>query len=411
MVETWQGVRRVAFVPVSNRQVDNSVPSDFRELVYQRAFIDPDPTTNVDRSLKAYIHAVSSGRATLTGFVFPPVAADDADVVGAGLRSLPSLKLPFVPAIPIHGFDFAVMVLPHDFGSHRGGYAWYPGSTVNGVSFYARTALFTSPAFSARQSVGVWAMEVLHMICRFGDLYYSNPPIGRFDVMSCACGTHPSSYTKSRFGWLTASAIVNHPIGSSNEYALAAVSYPQPPPPGRATAIRLSSQTDTSFLMFEARDRTDTYESQSVVSSGIPSEGLVVYRVQDTTDVVLKASGLTVGNTYHDPDEDCDVRVEEQIPGGYRIAVTSRATVTCRRLAAKAEALQQLLQLEQDINKRKQLISALAGVWAEMRNLNCGLPAPPDGEIAAWDESVGGRLIGPRLDDVVSSDGPAGKRS
>ncbi len=402
MPEPWIGTKRVAFIPVSNRQVDTTVPNDFRDQVYRRAFLDPDPAEQEDNSLKGYIHQVSSGRARLTGHVFPPVVANDADVISAGLESLPHIDIGFFE-IPIHGFDFGVMVLPHSFGLHRGGYAWYPGDAVNGVSYYARVALFDDQTLSTPQNIGVWAMEVLHMICRFGDLYFSSPPMGRFDVMSCACGTHPSVYTKNQFGWVRDNAIATHPIGASREYALSAVSYTQPPAPGRVTAVRINAQADSSYYMVEARNRTDRFENPSAVSSGIPAEGVIVYHVRDTTDLVLEETGLTAGNQHQDPDEDFTVLVQEAIPGGYRIRVASRPTLLCRRLRASEEALEQLLEIEQDIATRKQLISALAKVRAQIRQLGCPFLFEPHAPVVAWDESARGRLIGSRLDEVVAA--------
>jgi hypothetical protein len=402
MVVPWIGDRRVAFVPVSNRQVDTTVPNDFRDQVYRRAFLDPDPNGQEDNSLKGYIHQVSSGRASLTGFVFPPVVADDADVISAGLESLPHLSLGFFD-IAIHGFEFGVMVLPHSAGIHRGGFAWYPGNTVNGVSYYARVALFTNPTLSVQQNIGVWAMETLHMICRFGDLYFSNPPMGRFDVMSCACGPHPSAYTKNQFGWVGDSAIASHPIGTSKEYALSAVSYAQPPAPGRTTAVRINSQADSTYYMIEARNRTDRFEGTTNVSSGIPAEGVIVYHVRNTVDLVLEGTGLTAGNQYRDTDEDFAVQVQEDNPGGYRIRVGSRPTLTCRRLRASEKALEQSLSVEQDINRRKQIISALAKVREQIRQFGCLPVLDPGDPVVAWDESVQGRLIGSRLDEAVAA--------
>jgi hypothetical protein len=52
------------------------------------------------------------------------------------------------------------------------------------------------------QPLGVWAMEVTHMVTRFGDLYGIPDSPGRYDVTDCSCGTHPSSYTKYALGWL-----------------------------------------------------------------------------------------------------------------------------------------------------------------------------------------------------------------
>lgn len=397
-VQPWTGVRRVAFIPVSNGEVDTTLPPGFQEQVYRRAFIDPDPATGADRSLRAYIHAVSSGNAALSGQVFPPVAAPDADVVSAGLKSLPSIDLPFVGQVPVHGFDFGVLVLPHSAGPHRGGFAWYPGDTVNGVSYYCRVALYTLPDFSARQSVGVWAMEALHMICRFGDLYYSSPPLGGFDTMSCACGTHPSAYTKTRFGWADPAATAAHGIGSTKEYALVAVSHPQPPPPGRTLAVRIPSQVDSSYFVVEARLRSDLYDGPSAASTGIPAEGVVVYQVRSTTDVELRSSGLGAGDSYQSAAEDLAIRVEAAVAGGFRVRVASRASVQCQKLRAQADFLQQALEDEEDINVRKKMLSELGKLRRRIRALGCGELTV----LGDLDEEAHGRFIGPRLDAAAA---------
>jgi hypothetical protein len=76
--------------------------------------------------------------------------------------------------------------------------------------------------------------------------------MGAFDEMACACGTHPSAYTKAAIGWLAASAIARH-TGRAADYDLHAVGLVQPPPSGRSAAIRIGSQVP--YLMVEARQK------------------------------------------------------------------------------------------------------------------------------------------------------------
>ncbi|MFC9919628.1 hypothetical protein [Agromyces binzhouensis] len=370
MIQQWLGARHVAFIPVSNAQVDVNVPPDFRAQVLARAFFDPDPVTGFDRSLAAYVHAMSSGRASLTGKVLPPVVAPDEDVIGAGLRSLPFLSTPFFD-LKLHPFDFAVMVLPHGFGPHRGGYAWYPGDAVNGMSYYARTALYQDPGLSMRQSIGVWGMETLHMITRMGDLYYSLPPLGRYDVMSCSCGTHASAHTKGLFGWLADGSVAIHQIGTTATYQVHAISQTQPPPPGRVSAVRLKSKVSPGYLMIEARVRTDQYENAGAVSQGIPVEGALIYEVQGDTKVFLKASGIAGTATLQGE----GLTVESSaVPGGFAITVRSRPTSRCAEIQRRLEALRTSLEIENDPVRRKQLISAIVQTQNELRQLNCRVP-------------------------------------
>jgi hypothetical protein len=56
-----------------------------------------------------------------------------------------------------------------------------------------------------RDPVGVWAMENIHVVTGFMDLYGMPDSPGRFDTMDCACGTHPSSFTKIKLGWIDSS--------------------------------------------------------------------------------------------------------------------------------------------------------------------------------------------------------------
>ena len=89
------------------------------------------------------------------------------------------------------GFDAAAIVM-------LGG----PGAGTN-AGFWSR--------FVMREGVGVWAMELIHGLTGFGDLYPFGGDMGGFDEMACSCGTHPSAYTKAAIGWLDPAAIVAAP--------------------------------------------------------------------------------------------------------------------------------------------------------------------------------------------------------
>lgn len=371
MVNAWFGGRRVAFIPVSNSQVDATLPGSFEAQVERRAFYDPD-ANGMDRSLQRYIQTISSGRAHIDGRVFPAVAAPDEDVISVGLLSLPQN----------HGFDFAVMILPHSMGPHRSGFAWMDNPKINGVGSYGRVALFNDESLTQRQNIGVWAMETLHAVTWFGDLYNVSPQLGRYDVMACSCGTHPTTHTKSEMGWIHSGAIGSHAVGTRTNYELHAVSNPQPPPPGRVTAVRIKSKMSAGHFMIEARLRNDPYESPGSLSSGIPEEGLLVYQVQGTTDV-FRLAVIGPGETFELDREDLSIRVTGTIPGGLRVAVDARVSTAeqCNRLHAKIEGLKTSLELETDINVRKQLISALQNALADFRSLNC-LIAPEPADLA-----------------------------
>jgi len=372
MISTWIGPKRIAFIPVWNREVDVEPSNDWVEQVRARVFYDPDPSTGVDRSLQRYIQTLSSGLATIEGNVFPVVAADGADTMGAGLNSLPVN----------HGYDYAVAVLPHSVGPHRGGFAWMGTPGTNGVTNFSRVAMFSDVGMTNGKTLGVWAMEVLHMVTRFGDLYYANPAVGKFDVMSGASGTHPTAHTKSQLGWLRANAIRTNPLGYSLTHRLHAVSLPQPPPPWRASAIQVPSRNSTGHFLIEARLQNDQYESSSVISSGIPSEGVIVYEVQGPTEVYLRTpTALQAGEVFTDDAEKLTVRVLANEPGGFKISVNAGKTSRCKILAAQIETLELSLQTETDFNRRKQTISALQRAKGEFRRMGCLVLHNPPTEV------------------------------
>ena len=372
MVRTWTGSKRIAFIPVWNRQVDIEPPDDWIEQIRARVFYDPAPSTGMDRSLQRYVQATSSGLATIEGEIFPVVAANDDDTVGAGLNSLPAN----------HGYDYAVIILPHSAGPHRGGFAWMGGPVTNGVTHFARVAMFSDVNMTNGMTLGVWMMEVMHIATGFGDLYFTNPSIGGFDVMSCSCGTHPTAHTKSHFGWLNSNAIRTNPLGKSRTYSLHAISLPQPPPPWRASAIQVPSRKSTGHFLIEARLRNDQYESNNAISSGIPSEGVIVYEVQGTTEVYLRTpTALQAGDVFTDEAEKLTVRVQASEPGGFKISVNAGKTSRCKSLANQIEALELSLQTETDFFRRKQIISALQQARGEFRRLGCLLIHNPADEV------------------------------
>lgn len=172
------------------------------------------------------------------------------------------------------------------------------------------------------EGVGVWAMEFMHSLTGFADLYPFNGNMAAFDEMACACGTHPSAYTKTSIGWLDASAIAEHTVPAAS-YDLYAVGLPQPPPSYRGTAVRFGTQVP--YLMVEARQRVDQFDA------GIQSEGVIVYRVQTSDPLgwaqnqtapieLLTTTALIVGQTFTS-DNGVTVRVNNVLPGGFSISI------------------------------------------------------------------------------------------
>jgi hypothetical protein len=308
----WIGQKKIAFIPVyrPNAHPPDVIPADWTGDILRRVLYDPDTTSGADRSLRTYIQKVSSGRADLDAVVMPMATIDLQDVRletleerldGPGLRS--------------HGFDAAAAVMlggPGAGTSQRGG-------------FWAR--------FVMAEKLGTWAMELIHVLTGFDDLYPFDGNMGAFDEMACFCGTHPSAYTKAAIQWLDASAIANHVVRAAG-YALHAVGLAQPPPSGRSTAVRVGSHTP--YLMVEARLMVDQFESPSQLESGIPSQGVIVYQVQ-TSDALghaqnktapvkrLTITALAVGQAFVS-DTNVAVSVTGTEPGTLFVVIDDRNT-------------------------------------------------------------------------------------
>jgi hypothetical protein len=372
MTKIWNGGRRIAIIPVFNRQVDQQPPPDWTEQVRARAFFDPEPGTRLDRSLQRYIQTTSSGKAYIMGTVFPTVAAPDEDTVGVGLNSLPAG----------HGYNYAMIVLPHSMGPHRGGFAWWDAAPVNGVRNFARVAMFNDQTLASRQNIGVWAMELLHIVTEMSDLYNVTPMLDRYDIMACACGPHPSTHTKAIFGWLNGGAISTHSISTTASYTLHAVSQQQPAPSWRTTAVKVKSRVNPGHYLIEARIGTDVYDGASTISSGIPGDGVIVYEVQGEVEVYLRTTArLQVGDVFDDSDEGLSVRVTGSEPGGFNITIISEGPDRCTQLAEQIKLLQTQIDLETDFVIKKQLISALVKAQNEYRTLHCLVLVDPATEL------------------------------
>jgi hypothetical protein len=175
------------------------------------------------------------------------------------------------------------------------------------------------------EGVGVWAMELTHAIAGYADLYTNDRAndLNGFDNMDCACGTHPTAYTKVQLGWLDGSAIVVD-AATSADFELHTLGLIQPAPAGRCTAVRI--QTSGNPLFIEARQRVDQFDGRNGWNNvGISSEGVIVYELAG------------VENPNAPPSEtDPLIRLLTQtalVPGA---SFTSRSGVTVRVTAALA---------------------------------------------------------------------------
>ena len=342
MITKWIGNLNVAFIgaSVDDPRYDN-LPPNWEERLYQRIYYDPDPSTGVDRSLRTYISTISLGKAYFDARVFGPVTVSPCNT-GEAINGVPTSHL----------YDVACVVFPG--GTHHcGGMAvlrgdpfpyFDPPRSSNRLLGWCR--------FRIEDSLGIWAMEFLHAATGFDDLYKTESHPGTFDEMACSCGTHPSSFTKWKLGWLDDSAIetvgwTELPFGLhfptlGHYYALYALSLPQPVPPGYVTAVRIPTSNAKHYFLVEARLRTDQYERETTnVSNGIPGEGVVIYEVNEAVWAPMKLRTeptLSVGASYSNPAARITVYVETTLPGGFVVIIVSH------------EMLQQEIQdKEQDI--------------------------------------------------------------
>jgi hypothetical protein len=288
---------------------DEPVPADWPSEILRRVLFDPTPTTGTDRSLRAFIHAASSGRADLDAVVLPMQVIDQQEVLANAFEGQ------FGAQLREQGFDAAALVM---LGGPGSGTAEFLGG------FWAR--------FVMAEGVGTWAMELIHCLGSIDDLYrFDDGNMRGFDEMAGARGTHPSAYTKLLAGWLDASAIAVHipPHTAAKNYDLHAIGLLQPPPSGRVAAVRIGSQVP--YLMVEARLKNDQFDAQ------IPAQGVIVYRVQTSSPhgtaqnqmmplqlLTLTAGGqptaLTVGQTFTSG-TDLKVKIVKALSGGFSITI------------------------------------------------------------------------------------------
>jgi hypothetical protein len=299
---SWIGRKKLALIPLyrPNAHPPDQIPQDWSNQILQRVLFDMNGAISTDRSLRAYIHDASSGRADLDAVVLPMATIDKQDVPPDVLEGQ------LGPQLRQQGFDAAAIVM-------LGG----PGAGTS-AGFWVR--------FVMAEGVGVWAMEFMHSLTGFADLYPFNGNMGAFDEMACSCGTHPSAYTKAAIGWLDASAIAQHTVETAG-YTLHSIGLVQPPPSGRFAAVRIGAQTP--YLMVEARQKVDQFDVN------IGSQGVIVYRVQTSDPLghaqngaapvsLLTTTALTPGQTFTG-DGGVTVQVTGAVAGGFNVIINDPA--------------------------------------------------------------------------------------
>jgi hypothetical protein len=321
----WLGRKRIAFIPMfrSNAAPPDVIPSDWEDAIRRRVVYDPRPEANgADRSLRAWLRAVSSGQADIDPIVMPMETINKQDVPAAELEG----KLG--NSLRSQGVDSAVLVM---LGGRGAG-------TNSG--FWSRVVM--------AESNGVWLMELIHGLTGFKDLYsFGNdvdPPeraIDTFDEMSASSSTHPTAFTKNELGWLDAYAIRLH-YGTSTNYTLQYISLPHPPLTGRVAAVRIG--VDIPYLMIEARKKSDQFEAgmpstNDYQERGIASEGVIAYRVQTRDPTVQEREGhkkplylltltaLQLGQSVV-LDNGFNLTVTGSNPDGFTIRITTASDTT-----------------------------------------------------------------------------------
>jgi hypothetical protein len=271
-----------------------------------------DPTTAAvqytDRSVRSYIHTVSSGLADLDVVVQPPQAVVGTGADGKNVEP-DVLDATMGDQLRADGFDGAAIVM---LGGPDGGET---------TGYWSR--------FCMSDDVGHWVGELVHQadLSNLPDLWdfdmeYPGESMGTFEQESELYGaTHFSAWTKRLIKWLDPSTVSLHPGGAAN-YTLHAVGLIQPPPDGRVAAVQIGQQVP--YLMVEARLRVDQFDVN------ISSEGVIVYQVQTSDPTgqpqfvpqlnLLTKTALAVGQSFT-TDNGVTVQVNSSVPGGFSITV------------------------------------------------------------------------------------------
>lgn len=277
MTIPWLGTKRVAFVPLfrSNAHPPDQIPPDWENVIRTRVLFNPRPEANgADRSLRAWLYNVSVRRADIDPLVLPMQTIDRQVVMPWDLDGIPWQGTTLGDWLRGQGIDAAQLVM---LGGRGAG-------TSSG--FWSRVVM--------AESNGVWLMELIHSLTRFADLYpFANDTdpadrnIGFFDQMSTSSQTHPTNFTKNELGWLGAGCIGRYTASGNGFIMLYNSLAPEQTPPdcnfGGVFAIRVGD--GFPYVMVEARRKSNQFETGMPSTNdpqemGIPSEGVIAYRVQ-----------------------------------------------------------------------------------------------------------------------------------
>jgi hypothetical protein len=330
----WIGSREVGSL-LANAPELPPPPTDWVAQAYAMIFEDP----NNRADLASYISTVSYHKASLTGDIFGPFTTNAKRPDGSW--DLGEATGRIVAAAQAAGGVQGIKNFCVIFTDHPGP-SWAFWAPSGGGSCYV----------DMRSGLGVIAMENLHVIAAFGDLYGIPDSPGAFDVMDCACGTHPSAFTKIELGWLSPKAVVTIPPGTlSKSVTLHALGSPLAlaPTPDRAHAIVAPVVPGLQYYIAEARLRVDKYEQNTPnVSSGIPQEGVVIYLIDRSTwPPVHKRRVLShTGQNFSDKANGFSVTVKQVVSLGITVEIDRTEPADCAQirseLAQNRAAIQEL---------------------------------------------------------------------
>ena len=359
----WIGSREVAFVLASAPELPPP-PANWESQARAKLFYDPSSKGD----FRSYIRTVSYGKARLLGDVYGPYAVtakrpdgswDIGNAMDQAISSAQSTGL-------VDGVNYFCVV----FTDHPGP-SWAFWSAGGGRCYV-----------DMLDSLGVIAMENLHVLTQFGDLYGIPNSPGGFDVMDCACGTHPSAFTKLSFGWLNPSDVITVAAGTpSHTRTLHALGSPlsAATTPGRAYVVKAPSASAQQYYLVEARLRVDQYESVTAgVSSGIPLEGLVVHWIDETAwpPVHLRQVLSNVGDQFVDTAQGLTVTLDGAVPLGLIARVDRGEPAECawiRDELARVES--EIADLQEELKhaapgEKAQIVAQIKRLQAQARTLH-----------------------------------------
>jgi hypothetical protein len=377
------GPKEIAFIVVDASEYP-PLPQNWESILRSKVFFDQ--ATGGD--LRSYIRTISYGRARITGDIYGPyritLPRDSNNNVSYG--SIIDLGIQAAKG-QIEDYSYACVVATDNrltdwaiYSNFPRGYFYKnPDSTITD----ACTVDLNAP-------LGVWAMEVLHMLTRFGDLYGIPDSPDGYDVMDCSCGTHPSAYTKIKFGWLESNSIRN--VSSDNSLTTIRMdALANPLSAGGIRAITINIPESNRYLLVEARLPVDKYESGNpIFSSGLPDQGVVVYLIDESSWPpvhLLRAGMKAAGESFVDQNSGIKISIAQKLTSGFNIEIQRDISQECNSLKDSIDALeldiQDLehdLEMEEDLARKQRLLrqirekrSQLARLRTRAKILGCNV--------------------------------------